>query len=90
MHGRYGGVVSFEVADRESALRVLERLRVFTLAESLGAVESLAESPALMTHASIPEEARRRVGVGDGLIRLSVGVEDLDDLIADLDQALDV
>ena len=90
MHGRYGGVVSFEVADRKSALRVLERLRVFTLAESLGAVESLAESPALMTHASIPEEARRRVGVGDGLIRLSVGVEDLDDLIADLDQALDV
>ena len=66
----------------------LERLRVFTLAESLGAVESLAESPALMTHASIPEEIRTRVGVSDGLLRLSVGIEDVDDLVADLEQAL--
>ncbi len=88
MGGHYGGVVSFEVSSREAAISFLERLRVFTLAESLGAVESLAESPALMTHASIPEEIRTRVGVSDGLLRLSVGIEDVDDLLADLEQAL--
>jgi cystathionine beta-lyase/cystathionine gamma-synthase len=88
MGGHYGGVVSFEVSSREAALSFLERLRVFTLAESLGAVESLAESPALMTHTSIPEEIRTRVGVSDGLLRLSVGIEDVDDLVADLEQAL--
>ncbi|MFZ2032543.1 MAG: cystathionine gamma-synthase [Candidatus Dormiibacterota bacterium] len=88
MAGHYGGVVSFEVSSREAALSFLERLRVFTLAESLGAVESLAESPALMTHTSIPEEIRTRVGVSDGLLRLSVGIEDVDDLVADLEQAL--
>jgi cystathionine beta-lyase len=88
MGGHYGGVVSFEVSSREAALSFLERLRVFTLAESLGAVESLAESPALMTHTSIPEEIRMRVGVSDGLLRLSVGIEDVDDLVADLEQAL--
>jgi cystathionine gamma-lyase len=88
MGGYYGGVVSFEVSSGAAALSFLERLRVFTLAESLGAVESLAESPALMTHASIPEETRTRVGVSDGLLRLSVGIEDVDDLTADLEQAL--
>jgi len=88
MGGRFGGVVSFEVASRDAARRFLERVQVFTLAESLGAVESLAESPALMTHASIPVEMRGRVGVSDGLIRLSAGVEDVDDLLADLEQAL--
>ncbi len=88
MGGRFGGVVSFEVASGAAARRFLERLEVFTLAESLGAVESLAESPALMTHASIPAEMRARVGVSDGLIRLSAGVEDVDDLLADLEQAL--
>jgi cystathionine gamma-lyase len=88
MGGHYGGVVSFEVSSSAAALSFLERLRVFTLAESLGAVESLAESPALMTHASIPEEIRTRVGVSDGLLRLSVGIEDVDDLVADLEQAL--
>jgi cystathionine gamma-lyase len=88
MGGYYGGVVSFEVSSGAAALSFLERLRVFTLAESLGAVESLAESPALMTHASIPEETRTRVGVSDGLVRLSVGIEDVDDLTADLEQAL--
>src|SRR5580692_2157939 len=82
MGGHYGGVVSFEVSSREAALSFLERLRVFTLAESLGAVESLAESPALMTHTSIPADIRRRVGVSDGLIRLSTGIEDVADLIA--------
>jgi cystathionine gamma-lyase len=88
MGGHYGGVVSFEVSSADAARSFLERLRVFTLAESLGAVESLAESPALMTHASIPEEMRMRVGVSDGLLRLSVGIEDVDDLVADLEQAL--
>jgi cystathionine gamma-lyase len=88
MGGHYGGVVSFEVSSREAAISFLERLRVFTLAESLGAVESLAESPALMTHTSIPEEIRTRVGVSDGLLRLSVGIEDVDDLVTDLEQAL--
>ena len=85
-----GGMVSFEVDTEERALAVLSRLRVFLLAESLGAVESLAEHPGRMTHASIAPEQRRRVGVGDGLIRLSVGVEDVDDLIRDLDLALDL
>jgi cystathionine gamma-lyase len=88
MSGRYGGVVSFELPNKEAALTALARLRVFTLAESLGAVESLAEHPALMTHASLSREMRARSGVTDGLIRLSVGVEDIEDLIADLDQAL--
>ncbi len=88
MGGYFGGVVSFAVSSGDAARSFLERLRVFTLAESLGAVESLAESPALMTHASIPEETRMRVGVSDGLLRLSVGIEDVDDLVADLEQAL--
>ena len=88
MGGRFGGVVSFALADQRASLRALERLRLVTLAESLGAVESLAELPALMTHASMPPELRERIGVTDSLIRLSVGVEDVDDIIADLEQAL--
>jgi cystathionine beta-lyase/cystathionine gamma-synthase len=84
----FGGMVSFEVADEATAFRALERLRIFALAESLGAVESLAEHPARMTHASIPVAERQRSGVGDGLIRLSIGVEDVVDLIADLEFAL--
>jgi cystathionine gamma-lyase len=84
----FGGMVSFEVADEAAALRALERLKIFALAESLGAVESLAEHPARMTHASIPAAERAKAGVGDGLIRLSVGVEDVADLVADLEQAL--
>jgi cystathionine beta-lyase/cystathionine gamma-synthase len=88
MGGVYGGVVSFELGDEAAAVRVLEALRLFTLAESLGAVESLAEHPGLMTHASVPVEERERIGLRDGLLRLSVGVEDLDDLITDLDEAL--
>jgi cystathionine gamma-lyase len=88
MGGVFGGMVSFELADEAAAVRVLEALRLFLLAESLGAVESLAEHPGLMTHTSVPPEERRRIGLGDGLLRLSVGVEDVADLIADLDQAL--
>src|SRR5438874_10439866 len=84
----FGGMVSFEVEDEPAAFRTLERLRIFALAESLGAVESLAEHPARMTHASIPAAERERAGVGNGLIRLSVGVEDVADLIADLESAL--
>ncbi|MEO8899382.1 MAG: cystathionine gamma-synthase [Candidatus Dormibacter sp.] len=88
MGGVYGGMVSFELADEAAAVRVLEALRLFTLAESLGAVESLAEHPGLMTHSSVPSQERRRIGLREGLLRLSVGIEDLDDLLADLDEAL--
>ncbi len=84
----FGGMMSFEVADEATALRTLERLKLFALAESLGAVESLAEHPGLMTHASMPPSERKRVGVGEGLVRLSIGVEDVADLIADLESAL--
>ena len=88
MHG-FGGMVSVEL-DRDLAgvRRMLERTRLFTLAESLGGVESLIEHPAIMTHASVPAETRQRLGITDGLIRLSVGIEDVDDLIADLEAAL--
>ena len=85
----FGGMITVILdRDLEATKLVLGRLRLFTLAESLGGVESLAEHPAIMTHASIPPEARARLGITDGLIRLSVGVEDAADLIADLDQAL--
>ena len=89
MSGGFGGMIS-AVLDRDLAgtRRMLERTRLFTLAESLGGVESLIEHPAIMTHASIPAETRNRIGIADGLIRLSVGIEDADDLIADLEQAL--
>jgi len=89
MTGGFGGMIT-AVLDRDLAgtVRMLERTRLFTLAESLGGVESLIEHPAIMTHASIPAETRARIGIDDGLIRLSVGVEDAGDLIADLEQAL--
>jgi hypothetical protein len=84
-----GGMVSAIVKGGEpAALRALERCQIFTLAESLGGVESLIEHPAIMTHASIPADVRKQIGISDALIRLSCGVEDCDDLIADLDQAL--
>ena len=89
MNGRYGGMVTALIdGDLERTKRVLERVQVFTLAESLGGVESLVNHPAIMTHASVPKELREAGGVTDNLIRLSVGVEDVEDLIADLDQAL--
>jgi cystathionine beta-lyase/cystathionine gamma-synthase len=87
MHG-FGGMLSFEVGSGELARRVVQRTRLFTLAESLGGVESLIELPAPMTHASLPPEVRARLGITDGLIRLSVGIEDAADLLADLEQAL--
>lgn len=83
------GVVSFVVPDIDAAKAVIRETEYFTLAESLGAVESLISVPALMTHASIPKEVREKEGIEDGLIRLSVGIEDTDDLVADLKQALD-
>jgi len=85
----FGGMISFEVkGGLDPARRVVERTELFTLAESLGGVESLIELPAAMTHSSIPAETRRSHGVADGLVRLSVGIEDVADLISDLDQAL--
>ena len=85
----FGGMISFEVkGGLEPARRVVERTQLFTLAESLGGVESLIELPAVMTHASIPAETRRAHGVADGLVRISVGIEDVADLISDLDRAL--
>jgi cystathionine gamma-lyase/homocysteine desulfhydrase len=86
--GGFGGMVSFDVGSAEKAERVLARLRYFTLAESLGAVESLISIPALMTHASIPAKRRKKLGITEGLIRISVGLEDIEDLINDLSQAL--
>ncbi len=89
MLGGFGGMVSFTFASasKQEAIAFLEKLQVFTLAESLGGVESLANHPALMTHASIPEAKRNEIGITDDLVRLSVGVEDIDDLLADIEQA---
>jgi cystathionine gamma-lyase len=85
----FSGIVSFEVkGGLTEARRVLGRLKIFKIAESLGGVESLVELPAIMTHASIPKEERKKAGLDDGLIRLSVGIEDIDDLIFDLESAL--
>jgi cystathionine gamma-lyase len=85
----FGGMVTFFVRGGIDNARVfLESLKLFILAESLGAVESLAESPALMTHASVPAEVRSALGLSDTLIRLSVGLEEKEDLLRDLDQAL--
>ena len=84
----FGGIISFTVATEQQALAVLQRTKFFTLAESLGAVESLISLPAKMTHASIPHERRLALGIEDGLIRISVGLEDIEDLIEDLTQAL--
>ncbi|MEK5521761.1 bifunctional cystathionine gamma-lyase/homocysteine desulfhydrase [Heyndrickxia sp. FSL W8-0423] len=85
----FGGMISFTVESQEKALSVLKNVKYFTLAESLGAVESLISIPSLMTHASIPRERRLELGIEDGLIRISVGIEDIEDLIEDLGQALD-
>ena len=89
--GGYGGIVSIVLkGGLEAARRLCECTVLFTLAESLGGVESLVNHPALMTHASIPVHRRAQLGISDALVRLSVGVEDLADLKADLDQALSV
>jgi len=88
MHG-FGGMISLDLrTDLAGTRRFLEAVQIFALAESLGGVESLIEHPAIMTHATIPAETRKKLGIGDALVRLSVGVEDLEDLRADLRQAL--
>lgn len=86
--GGFGGMISFDVGSGEKAAEVLKKVKYFTLAESLGAVESLISVPAKMTHASIPADRRNELGITDGLIRISVGIEDVEDLIEDLTQAL--
>jgi cystathionine beta-lyase/cystathionine gamma-synthase len=90
MHQRYGGMVTAVLKGGLAASkRFLERCSLFTLAESLGGVESLIEHPAIMTHASLPEDVRAGLGIDDGLVRLSVGIESVDDLIAELNYALE-
>ncbi|RLQ90507.1 bifunctional cystathionine gamma-lyase/homocysteine desulfhydrase [Planomicrobium sp. Y74] len=84
----FGGMISFDVGSKEKAGELLAKLKYFTLAESLGAVESLISVPAQMTHASIPVERRGELGIVEGLVRISVGIEDVEDLIEDLEQAL--
>ncbi|RZO92522.1 MAG: hypothetical protein EVA52_02400, partial [Gammaproteobacteria bacterium] len=85
----YGGMITLILkGGLDSAKSFLERTEIFSLAESLGGVESLIEHPAIMTHASIPPEIREEIGISDGLVRLSVGIESLDDLIQDLEVSL--
>ncbi|MGH9377758.1 MAG: cystathionine gamma-synthase [Terriglobia bacterium] len=84
----FGGMISFETGSLENARTVLKSVRLCSLAESLGGVETLISHPATMTHASVPPEERSRLGITDGLVRISVGIEDVEDIIADLDQAL--
>jgi cystathionine gamma-lyase len=89
MKNGHSGIVTFFLrGDLSEARRFLERLELFTLAESLGGVESLVDHPAIMTHASVPPEMRAKLGITDKLVRLSVGIEDTSDLIADLEAAL--
>jgi len=85
----FGGMITAELnTDLAGCKRLLERVQLFTLAESLGGADTLIGHPAIMTHASVPPGQRRAIGIGDSLVRLSVGIEDVGDLIADLDQAL--
>lgn len=84
----FTGMISIEMGSKEKARAVLENVEIFALAESLGGVESLIGHPAMMTHASVPEDRRARLGITEGLVRLSCGVEDVDDLLEDLDRAL--
>jgi cystathionine gamma-lyase/cystathionine beta-lyase/cystathionine gamma-lyase/homocysteine desulfhydrase len=85
----FGGIIAFDLGSLDAARRFLGRVKLCSLAESLGAVETLISHPASMTHASVPPESRAKLGIRDGLVRISVGIEDIDDLIADLDAALD-
>ncbi|MEK6572323.1 MAG: PLP-dependent transferase, partial [Bacteroidota bacterium] len=84
----FGGIISFDLGSLGAAKKFLKRIRLCSLAESLGGVETLITYPATMTHASIPREERIRNGITDGLVRMSVGIEDADDLIDDLRNAL--
>jgi cystathionine beta-lyase/cystathionine gamma-synthase len=84
----FGGMIAFEAGSLAAARAVLDNVRLCALAESLGGVETLISHPATMTHASVPADQRARLGITDGLVRISVGIEDVDDIIADLDAAL--
>jgi cystathionine beta-lyase/cystathionine gamma-synthase len=84
----FGGMVSVDFGSLENAKKVLNNVKIFLLAESLGGVESLICHPASMTHASIPKEEREKFGLTDGLVRFSVGIEDIEDLIDDVEKAL--
>ncbi len=84
----FGAMIAFETGSLDNANRMLRRVRVCSLGESLGGVETLISHPATMTHAALGEEGRRKIGITDGMVRISVGIEDVDDIIADLDQAL--
>jgi cystathionine beta-lyase/cystathionine gamma-synthase len=83
-----GAMLAFDLGTLDSARRFLNQVKLCSLAESLGGVETLISLPAQMTHASMPQEVRERIGITDGLVRLSVGIEDVEDILADLDQAL--
>ena len=85
----FGGMISFKLSNKEKARQFVKNLSIFTLAESLGGVESLVCHPASMTHASMPDEIREKVGITEGLLRLSVGIEDVSDLKQDIVTALD-
>jgi cystathionine gamma-lyase len=89
MSGMGGMITTYIRGGLNESRKFLEKVKVFALAESLGGVESLIEHPAIMTHASIPAEIRAQLGIDDNLVRLSVGIEDISDLIADLKQALE-
>lgn len=84
----FGAMISFDLGSLDAARKLLNHVRLCSLAESLGGVETLISHPAIMTHASVPREIRQQIGITDGLVRISVGIEDVEDLIADLDQAL--
>jgi len=84
----FGGMISFETGSLAAARSVLDNVRLCALAESLGGVETLISHPATMTHASVPADQRARLGITDGLVRISVGIEDVGDIIDDLDSAL--
>jgi cystathionine beta-lyase/cystathionine gamma-synthase len=85
----FGGMLAFEVGSLEAARRLLNTVKLMSLAESLGGVETLISHPATMTHASVPAEHRQAIGITDGLVRISAGIEDIDDLKDDLSRALD-
>ncbi len=84
----FGGLITFDVGSIDAARTVLPRFKLMSLAESLGGVETLISHPAIMTHASVPPERRGAIGITDGMIRISVGIEDIEDLKEDVDQAL--
>jgi cystathionine beta-lyase/cystathionine gamma-synthase len=85
----FGSMISFELGSRDSAKKFLDRVRLCSLAESLGGVETLISHPESMTHGSVPPENRKRLGITPGLVRISVGIEDIEDLIGDLDNAFE-